>query len=629
VLDAASLRAAGTSPAAIAHHYDLSDDFFALWLGEDLVYSCALWEPADPHDSLMTAQRRKLDFFASALGVRGGRLLDIGCGWGALLDRAVGAHGAAGGIGLTLSASQVAYACRRGVPGVDYRLESWVDHAPQYRYDAITCIEATEHLASDRLTADQKVDIYRVFFERCASWLRDGGRVGLQLICLDNVGHEGSRAGRGAASELIRVDIFPESMPASLSELAIGWETHFHLECFLDHHDHYRRTFRAWSLAFRDAAARARALVGEATARTFERYFATGEIFFRLREHSLYRVVLEKRAQAKRWTRHLRPSDLRPTPMPSLPAEKGDASGPQSAVSPNRNACASAAAVRQHYDVSNDFYALWLGPTMMYTSGLWRSNADNPVDLDAAMQRKIDFFAAHVLSAPGATVLDAGCGWGGNLRRLVGVHGAKRAVGLTLSAAQVEYLAALPIPATDIRLESWSDHVPEAPYDAILTYGAFEHFARDGTTSAQRVEGYRRFFGYCFEWLKPGGRLGLETITQDSAPDTASPLGRGPLGDVVLAIYPESIPPHLYEIILGIEPYFELEVLRSDAADFAKTCRLWHLALRAHEAQAAALVGDETVRRFRRYLVSSEVQFRMRTITNCRVVLRRRPTLRR
>jgi cyclopropane-fatty-acyl-phospholipid synthase len=624
VIDAAVLRAAGTSPAAIARHYDLSDEFFALWLGDDLVYSCALWGGDDPGERLESAQRRKLDFFAGELGVRGGRLLDIGCGWGALLDHFVAAHGVASGTGLTLSRAQAAFARRRRVPGVEFRLESWVDHEPETPYDAITCIEATEHLASDLLTADEKVAVYRAFFERCAGWLRDDGRLGLQLICLDNVGHEGSRPGRGAASELIRVDIFPESMPGSLSELVLGWETHFQLERLLEHHDHYRRTFRAWGLAYRAAESRARALVGEATARTFARYFAAGETFFRLREDALYRVILKKRLRPKRWVSPLRPSDLELSSTP----ETREAVRPSRAAVPDEPrgpAGASAAAVQSHYDISNEFYALWLGPTMAYSSGLWSSDADDPHDLDAAQRRKIDFFARRVLGSPGRTVLDVGCGWGGNLRRFVEEHGASRAVGLTLSAAQCELLAARPIPGADIRLESWTDHEPARPYDAIVSYGAFEHFARDGSTSVERVRAYRRFFARCFDWLEAGGGLGLETITHDGAPDTASPLGRGPLGDVVLAIYPESICPHLGEIVLGFEPYFEVEVFRSDAADFARTLRLWHLALRAREAEAAALVGAETVRRFRRYLVSSEVQFRTRILTNTRMVLRRRP----
>jgi cyclopropane-fatty-acyl-phospholipid synthase len=609
VLDAASLRAFGTSPSAIAHHYDISDEFFALWLGEDMVYSCALWDAAIPEDSLADAQRRKLDFFATALDVRGRRVLDIGCGWGALLDRFAAAHDLKSGVGLTLSEAQASHAGRRHVPNVEFRLESWVDHHPAAPYDAIACIEATEHLACDRLSADQKVDVYRAFFERCAAWLHDSGRMGLQLICLDNVGHEGSRAGRGAASELIRVDIFPESMPASLSELALAWETEFELESFFEHHDHYRRTFRTWALSYRAAEDRARALVGDRTARTFARYFAAGEAFFRLREDALFRVILRKRASPKVWIRRLRPSDFERSSQPSTGASSG----------------ASAAAVQYHYDISDDFYRLWLGSTMMYSSGLWSGAADDPADLDAAVLRKIDFFAESVLPAHPATVLDVGCGWGGNLRRLVEKPQVERAVGLTLSVAQQRFLVSQPVAHTDIRLESWADHAPERPYDAIVTYGAFEHFARDGTTSVQRVDAYRQFFASCFDWLVAGGRLGLETITHDGAPDTESALGRGPLGDSVLELYPESICPHLSEIILGFEPYFNVEVLRSDAADFARTCRLWHLALRANAERAAALVGADTVRRYQRYLASSELQFRTRLLTNTRLVLHRRP----
>ena len=107
-----ALRDAGTSPAAIRHHYDLSDDFFGIWLGPDLVYSCAL--VGTPRTAtLHVAQQRKLDYFANRLAVGGGRLLDVGCGWGALLERCVREHGAAGGVGLTLSPAQQAFAERR------------------------------------------------------------------------------------------------------------------------------------------------------------------------------------------------------------------------------------------------------------------------------------------------------------------------------------------------------------------------------------------------------------------------------------------------------------------------------------------------------------------------------------
>jgi cyclopropane-fatty-acyl-phospholipid synthase len=97
----------------------------------------------------------------------------------------------------------------------------------------------------------------------------------------------------------------------------------------------------------------------------------------------------------------------------------------------------------------------------------------------------------------------------------------------------------------------------------------------------------------------------------------------------VLEVFPESICPQLCEVLLGFEPYFEVEVLRSDAADFARTCRAWLLGLRASQERAEELVGPETVRRFRRYLVASEAQFRTGVITNYRFVLHRRERVRR
>ena len=604
--DAEALKASGTSPAAIKHHYDLSDEFFRLWLGPDLVYSCALWDTEHAADSLLNAQNRKLDWFAARLGVRGGRVLDVGCGWGGLVERFVRTHGAVGGVGLTLSPSQAEFATGREVVGASYLLQSWADHEPDDVYDAMTCIEATEHFASDALPPDEKVAVYRAFFDRAAAWVRPGGRLGLQLICLDNVGHAGSRRDRGPFSDLILTDIFPESMPASLSELVMGWETHFELHEFLDHSDHYRKTFRAWALALRGQQEAVRSLIGPDWSRTFARYFAAGEVAFRLREHSLYRVILRRRPEPKAWVATHRPSDFGET-----------------SVSPG----ASEAAVRAHYDVSNRFYAAWLGPSMMYSSGMWSSSRDGS-SLELAHQRKIDFFASKVLPRGPGRLLDVGCGWGGNLRRLAEHHGVTTAVGLTLSRAQCEFVAEHPWRGADVRLEAWSDHDPDDQYEAIVSYGAFEHFARDGTAAVERVATYRGFFRRCFDWLVPGGRLGLETIAHDGAPDTAAPRGRGPLGDFVLDLFPESICPHLFEIVLGFEPWFEVEILRSDPGDFARTFRAWLIALRDHEVEAAEVVGEETVRRFRRYLAASHVQFRTRTLTNYRLVLHRRPAVR-
>src|SRR4051812_37792768 len=107
----------GASAAAIAHHYDVGNEFYALWLDPSLTYSCGLWY-AD--EDLAAAQLNKLDWHLDHAGARGAkRLLDIGCGWGSLLRRAVQAHDVAHGVGLSLSAAQLRWIEHQRLPGVE------------------------------------------------------------------------------------------------------------------------------------------------------------------------------------------------------------------------------------------------------------------------------------------------------------------------------------------------------------------------------------------------------------------------------------------------------------------------------------------------------------------------------
>jgi cyclopropane fatty-acyl-phospholipid synthase-like methyltransferase len=94
-------------------------------------------------------------------------------------------------------------------------------------------------------------------------------------------------------------------------------------------------------------------------------------------------------------------------------------------------------------------------------------------------------------------------------------------------------------------------------------------------------------------------------------------------------VYPESLCPNLSELILGFEPWFELEVLQSAASDFARTVRQWTRNLRANLQAAVDLIGPERAKQYRQYLIASDVQFRLGVITNYRVVLHRRAVPRR
>ncbi len=166
---------------------------------------------------------------------------------------------------------------------------------------------------------------------------------------------------------------------------------------------------------------------------------------------------------------------------------------------------ASPEAIRQHYDVANEFYELWLDPTMCYSCALW--NEDEPDSmLEQAQIRKLDFHANQVLAKSSDRVLDIGCGWGAMARRLVNEHNVGHTTGLTLSNAQAEWSFQRPDPRVDIRIESWVDHNPDASYDGIISIGAFEHFAKAEWPDEQRIAAYRLFFQKCYEWLQPGGR---------------------------------------------------------------------------------------------------------------------------
>ena len=141
------------------------------------------------------AQRRKLDFHLAASGAsRARHILDIGCGWGSLLERALRHQGIESATGLTLSDAQLQYIRARGDARIDVRKESWIDHAPAQKYDSIVSIGALEHFASPGDSPREKIGLYREFFAKCRSWLRLGGAMSLQTIAYGTMRPEENNA---------------------------------------------------------------------------------------------------------------------------------------------------------------------------------------------------------------------------------------------------------------------------------------------------------------------------------------------------------------------------------------------------------------------------------------------------
>jgi cyclopropane-fatty-acyl-phospholipid synthase len=277
---------------------------------------------------------------------------------------------------------------------------------------------------------------------------------------------------------------------------------------------------------------------------------------------------------------------------------------------------AGSGAIRHHYDVGNDFWQVWLDPTMSYSCAMWEDPAD---DLESAQRRKLDYHTAQAGAAGAARVLDIGCGWGAQLTHLVASHGVKHAVGLTLSDAQAEYLRALAPSHVEVLVRSWSDYEPTEPFDAIISVGAFEHFARQGLSAEEQVEAYRRFFRACRNWLKPGGRLSLQTIAYGDIPRDR------PLRDrfIVDEIFPESELPRLADIARAAEMELEIERVRNDRDDYVKTLRAWLGRIRARRDDAIAASSAETVARYERYLRMFAYSMELGAFTLLRLTMRR------
>jgi cyclopropane-fatty-acyl-phospholipid synthase len=264
---------------SVQAHYDLSDEFFALFLDPSMTYSCAAFDAADT--SLEDAQRAKIDLSLRKCELRPGhRLLDIGCGWGATALRAREAYGASV-IGLTLSQNQFAHNQRLAAEkdGIEFRLEGWETF--DQKVDRIVSIGAFEHFGRDK---------YADFFARCRSILPDDGVMLLHTITL---GKPSKAFSFLRFVHFLTVKIFPGGdvpPPERVIEFARagGFEA-VHVESL---RPHYARTLDCWAANLKSHQSRAIEVAGESTYQTYMKYLTGCAAFFRSGECNVHQFKL-------------------------------------------------------------------------------------------------------------------------------------------------------------------------------------------------------------------------------------------------------------------------------------------------------------------------------------------------
>jgi cyclopropane-fatty-acyl-phospholipid synthase len=267
---------------AVRHHYDVGNDFFALFLDSSMTYSCACFSRGAR--TLEEAQEAKLELVCAKLGLQAGdRVLDVGCGWGSFALHAARQHGAHV-VGITLSDPQAALARERAKEaGVDDRVEIRVADYRELsgeQFDAIASIGMVEHVGEER------IDVYAA---RLAALLRPGGRLlnhGIAKLKDLDVSDEGPFSERF---------VFPDGVPLPLSrvELALeraGFVTR-HVEGFAGD---YAETLRHWIGRFEDRYDDAVAIAGQERARIWRLYLHAARQGFQTGWASIYQVLADR-----------------------------------------------------------------------------------------------------------------------------------------------------------------------------------------------------------------------------------------------------------------------------------------------------------------------------------------------
>ena len=272
--------------------------------------------------------------------------------------------------------------------------------------------------------------------------------------------------------------------------------------------------------------------------------------------------------------------------------------------------------VQAHYDLSDDFFRLFLDPTQTYSCAYFERD---DMTLEEAQIGKIDLALGKLGLQPGMTLLDIGCGWGATMRRAIEKYDVN-VVGLTLSKNQATHVQksfdqmdrghrtlAGETRSKRVMLEGWEQF--NEPVDRIVSIGAFEHFGHDR---------YDQFFKMADSILPADGVMLLHTITAltgSQMVERGLPLTfeRARFAKFILTeIFPGGRLPSIEKVEEhSSKGGFRLTRRQSLQRHYAKTLDLWAEALKAHQDEAIEAQSEEVYERYMKYLTGCADGFRV------------------
>jgi mycolic acid methyltransferase UmaA len=264
------------------------------------------------------------------------------------------------------------------------------------------------------------------------------------------------------------------------------------------------------------------------------------------------------------------------------------------------------------YDVSDEFFGLFLDPTMGYTCAYFERG---DMTLEEAQNAKFDLALGKLNLKPGMTLLDIGCGWGGALQRAIEKFDVN-VIGITLSSNQFEYskakLAAIPTQRkVEVRLQGWEEFGDKV--DRIVSIGAFEAF---------KMERYAAFFDRAYDILPDDGRMLLHTILTYTQKQLHERGVTVTMSDVRFMrfigteIFPGGQLPAQEDIFRFAQAAgFSVEKVQLLREHYERTLNIWAANLEANKEKAIAIQSEEVYDRYMKYLTGCENFFR-KGITN-------------